>query len=121
MIDPCPNELQRRSEKDRLRYTLQKIEAMGLADFPYIGENAAQQMQLLAKGALAEQYDAHAQRALDMPLARSIAHKHCTCTCRDDPKVMQGHTNFCDEITKAISEYISAVTSTERSRDDGAG
>lgn len=46
---------------------------------------------------------------LDVALARSIAHRHCTCTCRDDPKVLQGHTNFCDEITKAISEYISAA------------
>jgi len=40
--------LERRSEEDRLRYVLQKI-----ADFPYIGEKAAQQMQLMAKGALA--------------------------------------------------------------------
>lgn len=40
-------ELRRRSEVDRLRYILRAI-----ADFPYIGEKAAQQMQLMAKGAL---------------------------------------------------------------------
>lgn len=40
-------ELKRRSEAEALRYVLQKI-----AEFPYVGEKAAQQMQLMAKGAL---------------------------------------------------------------------
>jgi len=36
---------------------------------------------------------------------REIAHRHCTCTCRDDPEVLQNHTNLCDEISDAIREY----------------
>jgi hypothetical protein len=36
---------------------------------------------------------------------RHIAHRHCTCTCRDDPEVLQNHTNLCDEISDAILEY----------------
>ena len=56
-----------------------------------------------------------AQSPLDIVLARKIAHKHCTCTCRDDLKVMQIHTNLCDEITNGISEYSAAtLTSTDR-------
>jgi len=56
-------ELKRRSEADALRYVLQKI-----AEFPYVGEKAAQQMQLMAKGALAIDADAHAQRAPWQPM-----------------------------------------------------
>jgi len=52
-------ELKRRSEAEALRYILQKI-----ADFPYVGEQAAQQMQLMAKGALAIDADTHAQQTL---------------------------------------------------------
>lgn len=40
--------LKHRSEEDRLLYVLQRI-----AEFPYVGEKAAQQMRLLAEGALA--------------------------------------------------------------------
>ncbi len=40
-------ELKYRSEAEALRYVLRKI-----ADFPYAGEQAAQQMQLMAQGAL---------------------------------------------------------------------
>jgi len=42
--------LARRSEADRLRYVLQKIVDF---PFPYVGGNAAYQMQLMAGGALA--------------------------------------------------------------------
>lgn len=61
-------ELKRRSETDALRYVLQKI-----AEFPYIGEKAAQQMQLMAKGALAIDADAHAQRAPNAALADELS------------------------------------------------
>jgi len=40
-----------------------------------------------------------------MESVRQIAHRHCTCTCRGDPEVLQNHTNLCDSISDAILEY----------------
>ena len=47
---------------------------------------------------------------------RAIAHRHCTCTCRDDPEVLQNHTNLCDEITKAILEYAATTPNKDPSK-----
>jgi len=46
---------------------------------------------------------------------REIAHKHCTCTCRGDPEVLQNHTNLCDEISDAILEYAVLSSAPQRS------
>ena len=45
---------------------------------------------------------------------REIAHRHCTCTCRGDPEVLQNHTNLCDEISDAILEYAVLSSAPQR-------
>src|SRR5258705_13383706 len=49
-------------------------------------EDTAAELREIARGALSasppEQPSPHARESV-----RQIAHRHCTCTCRDDPKV----------------------------------